>query len=209
MTQPVIEPDPLHFEGTPFETDFALVRWPDEILRRSAANIDDPTDPNLPEFLRLLDDARLRYRGIGIAAPQIGLSLRIAVIKISGDDRLGYGLHPDTPLTVLINPEIVDRSEKLRRAPEACLSVPGYEGILRRPDSVVVETLNTAGDLLRIEGDKLFGRALQHEIDHLDGHLYVDRAGTPEDIRKVDPLTNDHPLLGWNPIVPDGENPLD
>ena len=203
------EPAPLHFEGTLFETDFALVRWPDEILRRSAASINDPADPDLPELLRLLDDARIRYRGIGIAAPQIGLSLRIAVIKIAGDDRLGYGLHPDTPLTVLINPRIVDCSEELRRAPERCLSVPGYEGILRRPDRVVVETLNTAGDLLRIDGDSLFGRALQHEIDHLDGHLYVDRAGTPEEIRKIDPLTDAHPLLDWNPIVPDGENASD
>src|SRR5688572_9256837 len=95
---------PRYFEGTELEETFELVTWPAPGLQTPSVDIADPTDPRLPEFCRLLDDARVRYLGIGIAAPQIGVGVRIATSRIAAGDRLGYGVYPDTDYTVLINP---------------------------------------------------------------------------------------------------------
>lgn len=192
----------LRFPGTPYATDFGLVTIPEPVLRvRPAPPVPDPTDPVLREFCALLEDARIRYHGIGIAAPQVGVSLQVAVINIPAGTRMAYGAGEDTGFVILINPVIIDRSEEMRRAPEGCLSAPGYEGILRRPDRVVVETLTLEGTRLRIEADRLFARCLQHEIDHLHGYLYLDRAEHPSEVRQVTPLEPGDPLLAHNPLL--------
>jgi peptide deformylase len=105
--------------------------------------------------------------GIGLAAPQVGVSLRIFVIDLS------VGRDPAGPL-VMINPEIVER-DGVQLEEEGCLSMPGFNATVVRPSRVMVKGLDREGSEQRREGTGLLARALQHEIDHLDGTLFVDR----------------------------------
>lgn len=105
--------------------------------------------------------------GIGLAAPQIGVPLRICVIDLSGGKRGGE-------LLTLVNPEFVSR-EGMQLEDEGCLSVPGFTATVPRPAHAVVRGVDRNGLPVTIEGDGLLARALQHEIDHLDGQLFLDR----------------------------------
>ena len=135
---------------------------PDPVLRRKAkkvGNIDD-------SIQRLIDDMIETMRavlGVGLAAPQVGVPLRVAVIGIPGEE-----------VIVLVNPEIIKR-EGERLVEEACLSVPGYKGEIKRSVRVKVKAKDRQGRRFRLTGEELLAQALEHEIDHLDGVLYVDR----------------------------------
>jgi peptide deformylase len=122
--------------------------------------------------------------GIGLAAPQLGAPLRIFVIDLSlGHDRNG--------LIVMVNPEFVER-DGMQLEEEGCLSVPGFNATVVRPSRVVVKGLDRAGDEHRREGTELLARAFQHEMDHLDGTLFVDRLrGIKRDliVRRIRKLT--------------------
>ncbi len=100
--------------------------------------------------------------GIGLAAPQIGRSERIAVVDVDGERY------------ALINPEIVARSGATDKSEEGCLSIPNIYGDVTRPSTVTVKALNENGEMHEITASDLLGRCLQHEIDHLDGKLFVD-----------------------------------
>ena len=122
------------------------------------------------EIQRLVDDmADTMYAapGIGLAAPQVGAPLRIAVIDLSAGKRGGE-------LITLINPEFVERSG-MQLEDEGCLSLPGFTATVARPARAVVRALDRSGAERVIEGTGLLARALQHEIDHLDGKLFLDR----------------------------------
>jgi len=122
------------------------------------------------ELDRLIDDmvdTMYAAPGIGLAAPQVGVPLRVAVIDLSGGRRGGE-------LITLINPEFVER-EGMQLEEEGCLSVPGFNATVARPSKVVVRALDRTGAQKTIEGTGLLARALQHEIDHLDGVLFLDR----------------------------------
>lgn len=137
----------------------------DPILRRKA----DPVEQVDDDVRRLLDEmlaTMYAADGVGLAAPQIGISRRIIVVDVHD---------PEVPAFGLINPRIVEYSEDLDRAEEGCLSIPGLRDIVERPARVVVEGLDRSGQPCRIEADGLLARALQHEIDHLDGILFIDR----------------------------------
>ena len=101
--------------------------------------------------------------GVGLAAPQVGVLKRIVVIDTTGED-----------LLVLINPEIIEQDGE-QEGYEGCLSVPGKSGFVRRPNHVKVRALNEQMEPIEVEGEELLARALCHEIEHLDGHLYVER----------------------------------
>jgi peptide deformylase len=105
--------------------------------------------------------------GIGLAAPQIGVPLRVSVIDLSVGKQGGE-------LLTLVNPEFVER-EGMQIEDEGCLSVPGFTATVARPARVVVRALDRDGHPQTIEGTELLARALQHEIDHLDGLLFLDR----------------------------------
>jgi peptide deformylase len=105
--------------------------------------------------------------GIGLAAPQIGVPLRVAVIDLSVGKR-GGEIH------VLVNPEFVER-EGTQLEDEGCLSLPGFNATVERPSRAVVRAQDRAGQPRLIEGRGLLARALQHELDHLDGTLFIDR----------------------------------
>jgi peptide deformylase len=118
----------------------------------------------------LLDDmvlAMYAAPGIGLAAPQIGVSLRACVIDLTAGKRGG------TVIT-LVNPEFVER-EGMQLEEEGCLSVPGFQATVPRPQRVVVKGQDRDGGEVVVEGEGLLARALQHELDHLDGRLFLDR----------------------------------
>ena len=129
-----------------------------------------PVDAITPEIDRLVDDmieTMYAAPGIGLAAPQIGVPLRLFVIDLSiGRERNG--------LLVLINPELVE-VDGVQLEEEGCLSLPGFNATVVRPSKVVVKGLDRHGVEQTIEGTGLLARAFQHEMDHLDGALFVDR----------------------------------
>lgn len=141
---------------------FRIIRLSmDEILRKKSREVKEVNE----KILTILDDmAETMYEanGVGLAAPQIGILKRIVVIDI------GEGL------IELINPVIVE-SEGEQTGDEGCLSVPGKTGTVTRPNYVKVKAIDRNGDEIIVEGQELMARALCHEIDHLDGILYIDK----------------------------------
>lgn len=135
------------------------------VLRAKAADVGEITE----ELRALIDDmfeTMYHAEGIGLAAPQIGVSKRLIVLDVQDEAA--------EPM-VLINPRIIASGDEEDKASEGCLSMPGLQGVVKRPGRVVVEALNREGQPVRVEGEGLLGRCLQHEIDHLDGVLFIDR----------------------------------
>ena len=143
-----------------------VVRLGAPVLRVPARDVEAVT----PEIAALVDEmiaAMYAERGIGLAAPQIGVGLRIFVIDLSsGRDAAA--------LRVCINPEWVER-DGMQLEEEGCLSLPGFSATVARPARAVVRGLDRHGAPQTIEGTGLMDRALQHEMDHLDGMVFVDR----------------------------------
>ena len=143
------------------------------ILRYGASDLHAPAQPVATitaETQTLIDDmieTMYAAPGIGLAAPQVGVSQRIFVIDLS----VGRA---SNDLVVMINPEFVER-DGTQLEEEGCLSVPGFNATVVRPSRVVCKALDRDGREQRIEGTQLLARAFQHEMDHLDGTLFVDR----------------------------------
>jgi len=112
---------------------------------------------------------------VGLAAPQVGVSLRVTIISL-----------PDEEDIILINAEIVRRKGQ-RLVSEGCLSIPGYVGQVYRSESVTAKGLDLKGKEIRIKGEGLLSQALEHEIDHLNGVLYIDHLESPDSLRKIEP----------------------
>jgi len=153
-----------------------VLRMGHPVLRRPA----DPIDPAAIEAFetRLLIadmiDTLHDYGGIGLAAPQVGESVRIAIVEIpAGGSR--YGDVPEMPLTVFFNPTITVLDAESRGFWEGCLSVPGLRGFVERPQKIRVDYLDVDGKGQSIELEGFLATVFQHEFDHLDGKLYVDR----------------------------------
>jgi peptide deformylase len=143
-----------------------ILKYGADALHAPALAVDAIT----PDVERLIDDMiQTMYAapGIGLAAPQVGEPLRILVIDVS------VGRDPDS-LVVMVNPEFVERGG-MQLEEEGCLSVPGFNATVVRPSHVVVKGLDRSGAECVREGDGLLARAFQHEMDHLDGTLFVDR----------------------------------
>jgi peptide deformylase len=137
----------------------------DPVLRTAAAPVDTVTD----EIRRLIEDmfdTMYAEEGVGLAAPQVGVSQRVLVVDAQT---------ADTQPFALINPEITEFSEDVERGEEGCLSIPGLRELVERPYSVRVRGLDRDGAPIELEADGLLARILQHEIDHLDGILFLDR----------------------------------
>ena len=141
---------------------YKIVEIGSEVLREKAVPVKEIT-PNIEKLLDNMFDTLYDARGVGLAAPQVGVSKRVVVIDV------GEG-----PLE-LINPVIVEK-EGEDIDDEGCLSIPGITGQVARAAKVKVEALNRKGELQVIEGEGLLARCLQHELDHLEGVLFVDKA---------------------------------
>jgi peptide deformylase len=144
-----------------------IVLMGDPVLRREASPVDD-FDKALESLVRDMWETMYHAEGIGLAAPQIGVSKRVIVVDLRREEE------PEAHVA-LVNPRVVWSSKELDKATEGCLSIPGLEEIVQRPMSVRVEGFDPDGRPVEIEADELFARALQHEVDHIDGILFVDR----------------------------------
>lgn len=134
----------------------------DEVLRKIAKEV-DKIDSKVLTLINDMAETMYKADGVGLAAPQVGILKRIVVIDV-GDG-----------LVELINPKIIAQSGEQHEV-EGCLSVPGVYGEVPRPANVTVEALNTNGEKIVVQGEELFAIALCHEIDHLDGILFKDKA---------------------------------
>ncbi len=146
---------------------YPIVKLGDPVLEKKTEKITEFDTPELHKLIEDMFETMYAAKGVGLAATQIGLSRRIAVI----DSAAGEG--PPRRL-VLINPEIV-RNEGRQVTEEGCLSVPGFREPVRRASKVTVRAQNVKGETFEITGEDLLARAFEHEIDHLNGKLYISR----------------------------------
>ena len=152
---------------------FPIILYTNPSLRQRSKrvrNIDGSIQRLIDDMVETLHEAR----GVGLAAPQIGAPLRVIVIELPGEETL-----------VLVNPQIVRRSGE-RTVGEGCLSIPGYRGEIKRFTKVTAKGLDRRGREVRIRGEELMAQALEHEIDHLNGVLYVDYLESMEKLSKVE-----------------------
>ena len=156
------------------------------VLREIAAPV-AVIDDNVRQLASEMIGAMHYFNGIGLAAPQYGKSLRMVVIDVPGGNESGSPgeamLLPRMPIT-LINPEIVFASSDCDEKDEGCLSVPGLYAPVCRPSRVVLRSQLLDGEFIEIECGGLLGRCIQHELDHLDGKLFIDRL-SPKNAREV------------------------
>lgn len=159
-----------------------IVTIPNEVLRRKARPVSDFGD----ELQTLLDDMVETMRqapGVGLAAPQVGISLRAIVVEF-GDEE-----DEDAPLKLytVINPEIQRASRETVMGVEGCLSIPGLAGEVDRHETITVKGQSRRGQPLKIKATGWLARIFQHEVDHLDGVLFTDRAEQIWKLEDVDP----------------------
>ncbi len=148
---------------------------PDSVLKQKAKKV-HTVDRSIKKLIRdMLETMHAEPGRVGLAAPQVGVPLRVIVIGL-----------PEEEDIVLINPEIVRRRGE-RVIAEGCLSVPGYFGEIKRAEAVTVKGRDQNGKEVRLKGEGLLAQALEHEIDHLNGTLYIDHPGVRETLRKVQP----------------------
>jgi peptide deformylase len=155
----------------------------DPVLRALAAPVARITD-EVRALIADMFDTMYAEDGVGLAAPQVGLGQRVIVIDPREENIAPFAL---------VNPRIVEFGEAVDRAEEGCLSIPGLKEIVERPATVVVEGLDRAGEPVRMAAEGLLARILQHEVDHLDGILFIDR---------VSPLKRKLLLSKWQKVKP-------
>jgi len=145
---------------------YPIVKYPDKVLEQKAEPV-TKFDADLERLVEDMFESMYDAKGIGLAAPQIGIPLRITVIDLS------FKENPEEKL-VLINPEIIER-EGRQYEEEGCLSLPDIRDKVHRDFRVRVRAQNAKGEWFEVSGEELLSRALQHEIDHLDGVLFIFR----------------------------------
>ena len=143
-----------------------VVKYPDPVLARPGAPVTE-FDAKLKKLVEEMFESMYAAQGIGLAAPQISLSKRLTVIDLS------FNKKPEDRI-VLVNPEVVERKGK-QLEEEGCLSLPEIREKVSRAAWVKVRAQNVKGEWFEVEGEELLARALQHEVDHLDGILFIDR----------------------------------
>jgi peptide deformylase len=160
-----------------------IIKLPNPNLRRTAHKVIGFEK----DFQNLVDDMIDTMRdepGVGLAAPQIDVPLKVIVVEYSNDDSSG---HPKPKLYVLANPEIVEASTEVEKGIEGCLSVPGIFGEVKRSNAITVKGFNRFGKKTKFHASGWLARIFQHEIDHLNGILFIDRADQlfePEEIQE-------------------------
>lgn len=134
----------------------------EKILEKVCKEVKEMT-PRTAELIEDMFDTMYEANGVGLAAPQVGILKRIFVVDVTGEDPY-----------VFVNPQILESSGE-QSGQEACLSVPGKSGIVTRPNYVKVSAYNEKMEYFELEAEELLARAICHENDHLDGHLYVEK----------------------------------
>jgi peptide deformylase len=149
---------------SPARKIYPIVKYGDLILEKPGAAV-TKFDAALEELVEDMFASMYAAQGVGLAAPQIGLSMRLAVVDVTG------GKNPEAKI-VLANPEIIHAEGEVREE-EGCLSIPGFRGYVMRPQFVTIKAQNAKGEAFEIRGENLLARAFCHEIDHLNGILFL------------------------------------
>ncbi|MBA7686102.1 Peptide deformylase 2 [subsurface metagenome] len=150
---------------------------PDPVLRRKAKRV--PTiDKSIQRLIDDMVETIQQVNGAGLAAPQIGKSWRVIVLQMPGEEPIA-----------IINPKVVKRTGE-REVSEACLSVPGYAGKIKRSASITVKGWDRQGKPIRIKAENLMAQALEHELDHLNGTLYTDHIENQDNLFEVEQDTD-------------------
>ena len=161
-----------------------------EVLRRQAKPVEE-IDDDVRALIRDMFETMYDAKGIGLAAPQVGVSRRVVVLDVEEESS-------ESKRVALVNPRLVSWTAKKEKQTEGCLSIPGVEGIVARPVSVMVEGRDPEGHGVRMQAEGLFARALQHELDHLDGVLFIDR---------LSPLKRQLLLKKWKKLQAEATEP--
>ena len=151
---------------------------PDLVLRQKAKKV-PAIDSSIQQLIDDMVETMQKANGVGLAAPQVGVSLRIVVIQMPGEEPIA-----------IINPKMVKRAGE-REVTEGCLSVPGYAGEIKRSISVTVKGQNRQGKAIRLKATGLMAEALEHELDHLNGVLYVDHLENQDELHEIEPEAGD------------------
>jgi peptide deformylase len=144
-----------------------VLTYPDKFLRHTATPVEE-IDDRILMLIEDMGDTMYEEPGIGLAATQVGEDVRVIVYDVSHKDG-------QRKLEALINPQILSSGDEILSENEGCLSVPGYRSDVKRFGHITVEGLNRRGDILRFDARGLLAVVLQHEIDHLNGILFIDR----------------------------------
>jgi peptide deformylase len=147
---------------------YPIVKCGDPVLEKPGAPV-KKFDADLEQLAEDMFASMYAAQGVGLAAPQIGLGLRLAVVDVTG------GKNPEAKI-ILANPEVIHAEGEVREE-EGCLSVPGFRGYVIRPQFVTVKAQNAKGETFEIRGENLLARAFCHEIDHLNGVLFLQHLG--------------------------------
>ncbi len=145
----------------------------DEVLRKKAKTV-PIIDESIKRLVSDMIETMQQANGVGLAAPQVGVSLRVIVLQM-----------PDEEPFAIINPEIISSSGE-QEVTEGCLSVPGYYGEIKRPAQVSVKGKDLGGKKIKIKATGLLAEALEHEIDHLNGKLYIDHITSEDNLHLID-----------------------
>jgi peptide deformylase len=140
--------------------------YPDKILRTPGKKVSFPLSRQQRKLIKDMLDTVRSENGIGLAAPQVNQSWKITIINLE---------HQNIPAFALINPEVISFSKKKTDLEEGCLSIPGVFGLVSRPEKVIIKGQNINGDTIEFGAEALLSKVLQHEIDHTNGILIVDR----------------------------------
>jgi len=143
---------------------YPIVKYGDPVLEKPGAVV-QKFDEKLAALAEDMFASMYAAQGVGLAAPQIGLGIRLAVVDVTG------GKNPEAKI-ILVNPEVI-HAEGEKREEEGCLSIPGFRGYVIRPQFVTVKAQDTKGETFEIRGENLLARAFCHEIDHLNGILFL------------------------------------
>lgn len=153
------------------------------VLRQKAKRVREVT-PAIRELMDDMVETMQDAPGVGLAGPQVDVLLRVIVVEVPKDLE---DPEAGTWLYALANPEIVRASDEIEEGEEGCLSIPGLYGYVDRATAVTVKGLNRTGKKVRVKAEGFLARVLQHEIDHLDGILFIDHITDPEKLFRIEP----------------------
>jgi peptide deformylase len=155
----------------------ALCHLPNDLVLRRKARRVSTIDGSIQQLIDDMVETMQQADGVGLAAPQVGVPLRVIVLRMPGEEPIA-----------IINPEIVKRAGE-REVTEGCISIPGYAGEIKRSVSVTVKGRNRQGKAIRIKANGLMAQTLEHELDHLNGILYIDHVASRDKLYKVEAET--------------------
>jgi peptide deformylase len=168
------------------------------VLRRKAHKVTKFDDPKLQALIDDMVETLMDAPGVGLAAPQVAASQRVIVVRLPDDEQSREEYGDDAGILYeVVNPEIIRVSREMVDGVEACLSIPGYFGTVSRHEAVTVRGQDRQGKMIRIKARDWLARVFQHEIDHLDGILFIDRA---TDIWRARPAEGEEEVEGPDPL---------